>query len=103
MKGVSTLKGSHFVNRLSKTGGAHESHLFSSDPERVAPVYTVWFDPVRVVGWEGRSAQSAHLAICGYRRLDPVGVIIVETRQWHVSTVDANVKPLSLVMTNAED
>ena len=103
MKDVSTLKGSHLVNRLSKTGGSHESHLFSSDPERVAPVYTVWFDPVRVVGWEGRSAQSAHLAICGYRRLDPVGVIIVETRQWHVSTVNANVRPLSLVMTDAED
>ena len=103
MKGVSTLKGSRLVNRLSKTGGSHESHLFSSDPERVVPVYTVWFDPVRVVGWEGRSAQSAHLAICGYRRLDPVGVIIVETRQWHVSTVNANVKPSSLVMTNAED
>ena len=103
MKGVSTLKGSHLVNRLSKTGGSHESHLFSSDPERVEPVYTVWFVPVRVVGWEGRSVQSAHLAICGYRRLDPLRVVLLETRQWHVSTVNANVRPLSLVMTNAED
>ena len=103
MKGVSTLKGSHLVNRLSKTGGSHESHLFSSDPEWVAPVYTVWFDPVRVVGWEGRFVHSAHLAICGYRRLDPLRVVLLETRQWHVSTVNANVWPLSLVMTNPED
>ena len=60
-------------------------------------------DPVRVVGWEGRFVQSAHLAICGYRRLDPLRVVLLETRQWHVSTVNANVRPSSLVMTDAED
>ena len=35
MKGILTLKGSHLVNRLSETGGLHESRLFSSDPEWV--------------------------------------------------------------------
>ena len=37
------------------------------------------------------------------RRLENTRVGKRETRQWHVSTVDANVRPLSLVMTNAED
>ena len=37
------------------------------------------------------------------RRLENTRVGKRETRQWHVSTVNANVKPLSLVMTNAED
>ena len=100
---VSTLQGSHLVNRLLKTGGSHESHLFSSDPEWVEPVDAL-YGSTPLGSWVGgRFIHSAHLAICGYRRLDPVGVIIVETRQWHVSTVDANVRPLSLVMTDAED
>ena len=37
------------------------------------------------------------------RRLENTQVGKRETRQWHVSTVNANVRPLSLVMTNAED
>ena len=37
------------------------------------------------------------------RRLENTRVGKRETRQWHVSTVNANVKPLSLVMTDAED
>ena len=98
--GLSVRDWVSFFSVVVRPKWAHEGRF---DPERVAPVYTVWFEPVRVVGWEGRSAQSAHLAICGYRRFDPVGVIIVETRQWHVSTVNANVKPLSLVMTDLED
>ena len=100
---VSTLQGSHLVNRLLKTGGSHESHLFSSDPEWVEPVDAL-YGSTPLGSWVGgRFIHSAHLAICGYRRLDPVGVIIVETHHWHVSTVNANVKPSSLVMTNAED
>ena len=38
MTGSLTLNGSHLVNRLSETGGSHESRLFSSDPEWVEPV-----------------------------------------------------------------
>ena len=37
------------------------------------------------------------------RRLENTRVGKRETRQWHVSTVNANGKPLSLVMTDAED
>ena len=37
------------------------------------------------------------------RRLENTQVGKRETRQWHVSTVNANVRPSSLVMTNAED
>ena len=37
------------------------------------------------------------------RRLENTRVGKRETRHWHVSTVNANVRPLSLVMTNAED
>ena len=37
------------------------------------------------------------------RRLENTQVGKRETRHWHVSTVNANVWPLSLVMTNAED
>ena len=103
MTGSLTLNGSHLVNRLSETGGSHESRLFSSDPEWVEPVDAL-YGSTPLGSWVGgRFIHSAHLAICGYRRLDPVGVIIVETRQWHVSTVNANVWPLSLVMTNPED
>ena len=103
MTGSLTLNGSHLVNRLSETGGSHESRLFSSDPEWVEPVDAL-YGSTPLGSWVGgRFIHSAHLAICGYRRLDPVGVIIVETRQWHVSTVNANVWPWSLVMTDAED
>ena len=37
------------------------------------------------------------------RRLENTWVGKRETRHWHVSTVNANVRPLLLVMTNAED
>ena len=37
------------------------------------------------------------------RRLENTQVGKRETRQWHVSTVNANVRPSSLVMTSAED
>ena len=37
------------------------------------------------------------------RRLENTRVGKREMRHWHVSTVNANVKPWSLVMTNPED
>ena len=87
MTGSLTLNGSHLVNRLSETGGSHESRLFSSDPEWVEPVDAL-YGSTPLGSWVGgRFIHSAHLAICGYRRFDPVGVIIVETRHWHVSTI----------------
>ena len=87
MTGSLTLNGSHLVNRLSETGGSHESRLFSSDPEWVEPVDAL-YGSTPLGSWVGgRFIHSAHLAICGYRRLDPVGVIIVEMRHWHVSTI----------------
>ena len=103
MTGSLTLNGSHLVNRLSETGGSHESRHFSSDSEWVEPVDAL-YGSTPLGSWVGgRFIHSAHLAICGYQRLDPVGIIIVEMRQWHVSTVNANVRPLSLVMTDPED
>ena len=54
---VSTLQGSHLVNRLLKTGGSHESHLFSSDPEWVEPVDAL-YGSTPLGSWVGRVSSS---------------------------------------------
>ena len=46
--GLSARDWVSFFSVVVRPKWAHEGRF---DPERVAPVYTVWFDPVRVVGW----------------------------------------------------
>ena len=53
MTGSLTLNGSHLVNRLSETGGSHESRLFSSDPEWVEPVDAL-YGSTPLGSWVGR-------------------------------------------------
>ena len=54
---VSTLQGLHLVNRLLKTGGSHESRLFSSDPEWVELVDALYGSTL-LGSWVGRVGLS---------------------------------------------